>query len=141
MAGEKNWLDAAVGEPLRYLAAQHVHYERTSERAERPGLVREASDFENAVALRCAVVEDDIDHIDELLTRRMGGFGPYAMLATDDADHLQTPPACALSHLNNDLADAAGRDDDHHVMRAEREIAQDLLGVTKRLFQVQTLPQ
>ncbi len=47
----------------------------------------------------------------------------------------------ALRHLDHDFADAARRDHDHHVLRAEREVAQYLLGVAGRLFQMQSLTQ
>src|SRR5262245_52373466 len=65
----------------------------------------------------------------------------FTVSHTDHANDLQAAPPGALRHLDDDLADAARRDDDHDVPLAEREVAEDLLGVTGRLLQVQALSQ
>jgi len=52
-----------------------------------------------------------------------------------------SPRRRAFGHFDDHFADAAGRDHDQRVARAECEVAQDLLGVAKRLLQVQALSQ
>src|SRR5262245_15954212 len=64
-----------------------------------------------------------------------------AMSPADDADNGKTAVLGALGHLDDHLADAAGRDDDHHIAGTKGEVAEDLLGIAGRLLQVEALPQ
>src|SRR4051794_13821613 len=71
----------------------------------------------------------------------MSGPRLLTMRLAHHTDHCQAALLRTVGHFNNHLADAAGRDDDEHVSRAEGEVAQDLFGIPGRLFQVEALAQ
>ena len=99
-----------------------------------PVLFLQPSMSSDAIAHRGAVVEDHVGHVHQLLARRMGRLRLLAVRLAHDADDRQAALLRPLGHLDDDLADAAGRDDDQHVLRAEGEVAQDLLGVARASF-------
>src|SRR5262245_7443218 len=100
-----------------------------------------AGQFHQAVTDGGSVVQQHVYHVGKLLPRWMGGSGVLAMGPADHADNRQPPAFRSFSHLDDYFADPARRDHDHHVLRAERKVAKNLLGVAEGFLQVQTLPQ
>src|SRR5260370_41214370 len=67
--------------------------------------------------------------------------GLFAVSAADHPDDRKSSALGPLGHFDNDLTDAARRDDDERVIWPEGEVPQNLFCIARRLFQVQALTQ
>ena len=88
----------------------------------------QAVDGDQRVGVGRAQVDDQVGLVEQpaadgrvrLVRHRLGDGG--------DGDHPQAAAPGAAGHLDRDGGQATGREDHHHVLRAEREVGQDHLG-------------
>ena len=88
-----------------------------------------------------AVVEHDVRQVDQFFSRAVRRACLQAMLAADHGNDGHAALPGGLRHFDDDFAYAAGGDHDHGVVRPKGEVPQNLLGITGRLFQMQTLSE
>src|SRR5438128_2176873 len=64
-----------------------------------------------------------------------------AMRSTDHADYRQAALPGPFRHFDDHFTNAARGNHNHHILRTEGKVTQDLLGIAGRLLEMKTLAQ